>query len=156
MPAIAPQLSVESADRAPHDDRHNGQVIPIELQSLTGSDKRALTGAGAIELRSGRRTGGHGRLCAAAGAAPATIAFRSEELVEGQSLFGKVAYTVRRRGRGPALVTATDGYRTRPVRVPLDRRRGQLYLNLGHRLNATLPPGSELCVRSSSVGWITP
>jgi hypothetical protein len=53
-------------------------------------------------------------------------------------------------------VTPTDGYRPRPLRVPLERGRGQLYVNLGHRLTAALPPHAQLCLRSSAVGWILP
>jgi hypothetical protein len=49
-----------------------------------------------------------------------------------------------------------DAYRARPLRVPLDRGRGTLHLNVGQRLTATLPPGSEVCVRSSTVGWVMP
>jgi hypothetical protein len=155
VPAIAPQLHVVSADPHPLQARQNGDVIPIALQALA-TDRAAVTGAGSVELRGGHRVERHGAACAATGAKPASLSFRTEELVEGQSLFGRLVYEVRRPGATPALVTATDGYRPRPLQVPLERGRGQLYVNLGHRLTAAIPPHAELCLRSTAVGWISP
>jgi hypothetical protein len=152
VPAIAPQLHVVAAGPHPLQVRQDGEVIPIDLQELA-TGRSAVPGAGAVELSGGSRVGA---ACAATGSQPAALSFRSEELVEGQSLFGRVAYDVRRRSAQPALVSAPGSYRAREVRLPLDRARGQLYLNLGHRLNATLPPHVKVCLRSAGVGWIRP
>jgi hypothetical protein len=155
IPAVAPRLRVVPAHRRPLQVRQNGMVMPIQLQSLSGG-RTAVTGAGVVSLRGGRRFGGRG-LCVAAGARAATLLFEPERLLRGQSLFGSVDYEMRRGGGRPLRVTAPDGYRAaRRLELPLDRRRGRVYANLGHRFRAKLPPGTEACLRSSSVGWITP
>jgi hypothetical protein len=133
--------------------RQDGEVIPIALQSLSDGTA-AITGAGRVSLAGGRRTHRGGRLCVAAGARPATLRFATEKLLRGESLFARLDYQVV-RGSGVALVSGNT-YRDVVTRFPLSTRRGQAYLNLGHRLRAELPPGSEVCLRSSNVGWIAP
>jgi hypothetical protein len=154
VPAITSQLRVVPAATRPLQVRQDGEVIPMNLQGLSGGPT-AISGAGAVTLHGGRRVRSGGRLCAVAGAAPATLDFAAETLLRGQSLFARVDYTVARRSRVPAAVSA-DSYRPTTLAVPLDRPRGQIYLNLGHRLRATLPAGTRVCVRSSTVGWIQP
>ncbi|HVI16737.1 MAG TPA: hypothetical protein VM712_00065, partial [Gaiellales bacterium] len=155
VPAIAPQLHVVPADPHPLQIRQDGEVIPIALQSLAdGTD--AITGAGRVTLTGGHRAR-RGRMpCArAAGPRPALLSFATEKLLRGESLFARVDYEVVRRSARPALVTA-NSYRGRAQPFPLDRPHGTAYLNLGHRLQAALPPGAEVCLRSSGVGWIAP
>jgi len=62
---------------------------------------------------------------------------------------------VPRRSSRPALLTA-DSYRGRPEPLPLDRRHGSAYLDLGHLLRVTLPAGATVCLRGSQVGWLAP
>ena len=152
VPAIAPQLRVVTADPRPLQVRQNGEVMPIALQALSGG-KRAVSGAGEVKVTRGRSEPGP---CVSGGPGGAELRFASDKLLRGQSLFAKVAFEVRRGGARPAVVTAPDAYRGRPLRVPLDRPRGTVHLNVGQRMTATLPPGAEVCLRSSTVGWITP
>jgi hypothetical protein len=154
VPAVAHELHVVPADPRPLQVRQDGEVIPIALQSLANTPS-SLTGAGRVALSGGTRTRRGGKPCARAGARPATIAFRTEKILRGESLFARLGYRVVRGGGAPMRVTGNT-YRPGAVLLPLTRTHGQAYLNLGHRLRAELPPGSEVCLRSSQVGWIAP
>lgn len=153
-PAIAPELSWVPAAPAPLQVHQDGRVTEAVVQGLAGGPT-AIADAGALSLRGGRRSSRGRWPCVAAAGGPATIVFSADEELEGQSLFGLIAYDVLRPGRGPALIGG-DTYRGRRVAVPLRRGRSPLVLNLGHRLRVRLPRGSSVCLRSSAVGWISP
>jgi hypothetical protein len=154
VPAIAPELHVVPADPRPLQIRQDGEVMPIALQALA-TGKGAIPGSGKVTLAGGERVAHGGQTCALARGRPATLGFDVETLLKGESLFGQLDYTVRSAGGSTALVTGND-YRGRPLRFPLARGRGTAFLDLGHTLSATLPPGTEVCFRAAGVGWIAP
>jgi hypothetical protein len=154
VPAIAPDLRVVPAGPSPLQVHQDGRVGPAAVQALAGG-LRAIPDAGAVRLQGGERSSRGRRPCLAAVGGAATLSFAADREVEGQSLFALLAYDVRRPGDGPAVIGG-DTYRGRRVTVPLRRGRGRLVLNLGHRLRVRLPRGSNVCLRSSAVGWISP
>jgi hypothetical protein len=154
IPAIAPELKVVPAGPNLLQARQDGNVIPIQLQGLA-TGPSSITGAGTVSLSGGRRVRRGGHPCAVAGSAPAALSFATETLLRGESLFARLDYRVLRQGSGPVLVTA-DSYRGRTQQFAIAATHGSAYLNLGHAMRATLPPGSELCLSGASVGWIAP
>jgi hypothetical protein len=153
-PAIVPAIHVAPAAPDPLEIHQDGRVTPAQVQGLA-TGPSSVAGAGEVRLEGGERFRRHGYPCVATHGAPAVISFATEPELAGQSLFAKLTYAVDKRGPRPAVITGNT-YRGGRFPVPLDRRRGRLVLNLGHRLRAELPPGTSVCLRSSSVGWVMP
>lgn len=142
VPGGAHTLQVHAGD---------GRLTPIQLQPVALGPS-SLTGAGSVRRSGGAETREHGMRCIAG---PATLSFRAERDLKGESLFGQLEYDVERRSARPAVLTG-DSYRGLPEPLPLDVAHGSAFLDLGHALRASVPAGAKVCLRASAVGWLSP